>query len=248
MKKILTHLFVFTIVILLTACGKDLEPEKSASNRTNDSIAGNNSLGEDVSDIDSSVDDSSVNSADSSNDQDNNSKPEETTQNPVQTTKPAQTQAPKQTTKATTTTKKPVQTTKPAVTTSKPTYDSSFTSEVLRLVNVERQNAGLSPLGTSTALNQAAQVRANELIQLFDHKRPDGRSIWTVLDEHNISRTTSGENIAAGQTTPAKVVEEWMNSPGHRANILNASFKQLGVGYAKTNSGYKHHWAQLFIG
>ena len=118
----------------------------------------------------------------------------------------------------------------------------------MRLVNIERANAGLAPLGTSNALNQATQVRATELIQLFAHERPDGRSIWTVLDEYGISRRTSGENIAVGQTTPAQVVEGWMNSPGHRANILNPNFTKLGVGYAKTNTGYKHHWAQMFIG
>lgn len=260
MKKIFINIFVLTLAILLTACGNGLNTKKSASNKANtNSVVDKNSISEDLSTNDGSsvetTDESiQIDVAQGSNKVTTNStegatqketSKAVTTQQPVKTTKPATTTK--------TTTRKPVQTTKAPTTTKpstaqQPTYDGSFTSEVLRLVNIERANANLAPLGTSNALNQAAQVRANELIQLFAHERPDGRSIWTVLDECGISRRTSGENIAVGQTTPAQVVEGWMNSPGHRANILNANFTQLGVGYAKTNTGYKHHWAQMFIG
>lgn len=258
MKKIFINIFVLTLAILLTACGNGLNTKKSASKKADtNSVVDNNSTSENKSVVttDASI---QVETAQGANNTTTKSveivTPKQTTkavttQQPVKTTKPATT-----TKKATakTTTKKPVQTAKTPTTTKpsveQPTYDGSFTSEVLRLVNIERANAGLAPLGTSNALNQATQVRATELIQLFAHERPDGRSIWTVLDEYGISRRTSGENIAVGQTTPAQVVEGWMNSPGHRANILNPNFTQLGVGYAKTNTGYKHHWAQMFIG
>ena len=78
--------------------------------------------------------------------------------------------------------------------------------------------------------------------------RPDGRSCFTVLAETKISYRTCGENIAAGQTTPQEVVKGWMNSEGHRKNILNGSFTKLGVGYVKASTGYKYYWTQMFIG
>ena len=123
-------------------------------------------------------------------------------------------------------------------------------AEVVRLVNVERAKEGLPALGTFDSLTQAAEIRAPELPTLFSHDRPDGSSCFTALDATGASKGayTSGENIAAGSSTAADVVEQWMNSPGHRANILNKDFTHIGVGYCKSGSGYGHYWVQMFVG
>ncbi len=125
---------------------------------------------------------------------------------------------------------------------------TDFISEVVRLVNEERAAYGLSPLQTMEGLTAAAQIRAEELPELFSHTRPDGSSCFTVLNEAGIKYSMSGENIAAGQSTPAAVVSSWMDSEGHRANILNSRFQYIGVGYVQTNSGYGRYWTQLFVG
>ncbi len=91
----------------------------------------------------------------------------------------------------------------------------------------------------------AANVRAKEIKQQFSHTRPDGRSFDTVLTENGVSFRGSGENIAYGQRSPEAVMEGWMNSAGHRANILNANFKNIGVGYYQDTNGV-NHWVQLF--
>lgn len=123
-------------------------------------------------------------------------------------------------------------------------------AEVVRLVNVERAKEGLPALGTFDSLTKAAEIRAPETAKLFSHDRPDGSSCFTALDATGASKGayTSGENIAAGSSTAADVVEQWMNSPGHRANILNKDFTHIGVGYSKSNSGYGHYWVQMFVG
>lgn len=122
--------------------------------------------------------------------------------------------------------------------------NSNYAEEILRLVNVERQKAGLSNVSQSSLLDSAALVRAKEIPQLFSHTRPNGQSCFSVLSELGISYNGAGENIAMGQTSPAQVMNEWMNSSGHKANILNPSFKNLGVGVYK--SGSKYYWAQMF--
>lgn len=156
------------------------------------------------------------------------------------TTKPVATT--KATTKATTA--KPT-TTKPSTQQTAPISNTQFVAEVLRLCNIERQNAGIAPLSASTQLNQAAAIRANEIITSFSHTRPDGTSCFTVLKQLNISYNNAGENIAAGQKTPQEVVTGWMNSEGHRKNILNPAFNKLGVGYV-TGGSYGHNWVQVF--
>lgn len=123
---------------------------------------------------------------------------------------------------------------------------SQYLQEVLDLVNQERAAAGLAPLTLDEKLNEAAKVRAQEITSNFSHTRPDGTAPFTVLQEYGCSYMTAGENIAAGQSTPAKVVESWMNSEGHRANILSPDFSKLGVGYCQVDSGYNHYWVQLF--
>ena len=124
---------------------------------------------------------------------------------------------------------------------------SEFAEEVLKLVNIERDKAGVDPLELAEELNECAEIRAEELIKNFSHTRPDGTSCFTILED--IQYNTCGENIAAGSPTPERVVEQWMESPGHRANILNGNYKYLGVGYCyNENDMYRHYWVQLFIG
>ena len=99
-------------------------------------------------------------------------------------------------------------------------------------------------LQTNGAINEAAQVQVKEISTLFDHTRPDGTTCFTALDDAGIRYSTAGENIAVGYSTPEQVVNGWMNSEGHRANILNASFTTIGVGYDSTG----RYWVQLFVG
>lgn len=129
--------------------------------------------------------------------------------------------------------------------TSKPVDFNGYVDEVIRLVNVERANAGLAPLAKNGAVCQAAEVRASEIGVSFSHTRPDGRSCFTVFEEFGISYTACGENIALGHQTAEEVVRGWMNSPGHRANILNEDFEEIGVGVCDVNGVL--HWAQLFL-
>ena len=121
----------------------------------------------------------------------------------------------------------------------------TFAQEVVRLVNVERAKAGLTALTLDTELEKAATIRSNEIINNFSHTRPNGSSFSTVLKENNISYKLAGENIAWGQKTPEAVVTAWMNSEGHRANIMNTSFSKIGVGNVKNASG-TIYWTQLF--
>jgi len=117
---------------------------------------------------------------------------------------------------------------------------------ITELVNEHRAAAGLSPVKYSAQISKAAQVRAVEIEKSFSHTRPDGRYFSTVFAEHGISYRYSGENIAWGQKSPEEVVTAWMNSAGHRANILNANFTELGVGYRQNARGV-NYFTQLFI-
>jgi len=119
-----------------------------------------------------------------------------------------------------------------------------FAYEVHRLTNIERARFGVHPLGTIPGLIGAAQLRTVETTVFWSHTRPDGRDPFTVLPEFNVSFRWAGENIAWGQTSPAMVVQGWMNSPGHRANMLNTNFNNLGVGVVE--SGSRLYWVQLF--
>ncbi len=125
------------------------------------------------------------------------------------------------------------------------TSESAYAAEVVRLVNAERAKEGLSALKVDSAVQAAAQVRAKETVTSFSHTRPNGSSCFTALQEAGVSYTGAGENIAYGQKTPAEVVNAWMNSPGHRANIMNGSFTTIGVGCYK--SGNTYYWSQFFI-
>ena len=124
---------------------------------------------------------------------------------------------------------------------------SSFADEVIRLVNKQRTANGLSKFTTSNKLSDVAQTRAKELTESYSHTRPDGSSCFTALREANIDYTAAGENIAAGYSTPEAVVEGWMNSKAHRANILNPNYSKIGVGYFADGSGYGSYWVQVFV-
>lgn len=122
---------------------------------------------------------------------------------------------------------------------------SAFEQEVLDLVNKERAAYGLSALQADSKVQAAAKIRANEILKSFSHTRPDGRAFSTALNEAGATYSGAGENIAKGQRTPEEVVNAWMNSAGHRANILNSKYKYLGVGCVKSGSS-SYAWTQIF--
>lgn len=138
-----------------------------------------------------------------------------------------------------------VSTTEAATNPAEDNQDKSYAEQVVDLVNKERAKAGLSALTLDKTIESAALVRAKEIEVSFSHTRPNGSSFSTVLSENGISYRGAGENIAWGQTSPEAVMEAWMNSEGHRANILNASFTKIGVGYYQNSAGRKF-WTQLF--
>ena len=119
--------------------------------------------------------------------------------------------------------------------------------DVFWLVNQERERQGLSPLVLSDGLNDAASIRAVELDELYSHTRPDGTSCFTAIEK---SYNGGGENIYVSPTNPEAAMIGWMNSDGHRANILTSSFKFIGIGYYyyEESKSWKDHWVQMFGG
>lgn len=132
---------------------------------------------------------------------------------------------------------------------SAPATNSQFEQQVVQLVNQERAKAGLKPLTYDAQLSQVARLKSQDMANkgYFSHNSPTYGSPFDMMKQFGVSYRTAGENIAAGQRTPAQVVQAWMNSPGHRANILNSQFTHIGVGYA-TGGSYGHYWTQMFIG
>ena len=122
---------------------------------------------------------------------------------------------------------------------------AAYAKQVADLVNQERAKAGLSPLKVDVTVQSAAQVRAKEIVSSFSHTRPNGSSFSSALTEAGVSVRGAGENIAYGQSSPEKVMEGWMNSSGHRANILNSSYTSIGVGCYQ-GAGGTLYWTQLF--
>lgn len=121
---------------------------------------------------------------------------------------------------------------------------SSAASEVVRLTNSARSQNGYAALVEDGALSEAAAVRAREIARSFSHTRPSGASFSSALSESGVSYLRAGENIASGQKSASEVVNAWMNSPGHRANILNSSYSRIGS--ASVNIDGTHYWVQLF--
>jgi len=122
---------------------------------------------------------------------------------------------------------------------------AEFRAEMLRLVNEEREKAGLAPLEYHEELTEAAQRRAEEAAEKFSHTRPDGARWVTVFEEHGLKYQVARENLAKGFRTAAAMVRAWMNSEGHRANILASDYTYLGVGYCVREDG-TIFTAQLF--
>ena len=146
---------------------------------------------------------------------------------------------------ATQPTSQPQPTTQPSGSAS---YNKEFADKVIELVNAARAKEGLSPLTKDTTLTNLSNIRSKETATLFSHQRPDGTSWSMVLKQNNVSYTSAAENIAAGQNTPEAVVKEWMNSPSHRANIMNSKYNKIGVScYVDQNAPYRYYWEQLFI-
>ena len=115
---------------------------------------------------------------------------------------------------------------------------------MLDLVNAERAKYGLSALSADSKVQAAAEIRAEEIKSVFSHTRPNGTKFSTALTQVGATFRGAGENIASGQRTPEQVVNAWMNSEGHRANILNEKYKYLGVGCVSKGGSYA--WVQIF--
>ncbi|MBE6845746.1 MAG: hypothetical protein E7508_08595 [Ruminococcus sp.] len=153
---------------------------------------------------------------------------------------PSQTQPAVTTTPATTTTTV-------ATTVSQADTAKVYAEEVLKIVNAKREAVGAEPLTLNSKMCSAAMVRAQEITELFSHTRPDGQSWSSIYSEFGITYYNAGENIAAGSSTPQGVMNQWVNSSGHYANIINSDFTELGVGYVYApNSPYGYYWVQLF--
>lgn len=125
--------------------------------------------------------------------------------------------------------------------------NSTYEEKVVQLVNVERQKNGLPDLYLDKAISNVARTKSKDMADnnYFAHQSPTYGSAGEMLLKFGITWSAWGENIASGQTTPEKVVNEWMNSPSHRANILSPNFIFIGVGYT-TNSTGRTFWTQMF--
>jgi len=122
---------------------------------------------------------------------------------------------------------------------------SEFEQRVVELTNAERAKQGLPALKIDTELSKVARIKSEDMQKnnYFDHNSPTYGSPFDMMKKFGISYTSAGENIAQGQRTPEEVVQAWMNSAGHRANILNNGFTHIGVGYIESGN----YWTQQFI-
>lgn len=122
----------------------------------------------------------------------------------------------------------------------------SFEKEVVRLVNEIRVQNGLKQLTPHWELSRIARYKSKDMSEngYFSHTSPVYGSPFEMIKNFGLSYKTAGENIAKGQRTPESVVSAWMNSKGHRANILNSGYTKIGVGYEKSGN----YWTQMFIG
>lgn len=122
---------------------------------------------------------------------------------------------------------------------------SSYEAEVIRLVNQIRKQNGLKELQTDWQLSRVARYKSQDMKNknYFSHTSPTYGSPFDMMKSFGISYKSAGENIAKGQKTPQAVVNAWMNSAGHRANILNSSYTHIGVGYVESGN----YWTQMFI-
>lgn len=121
-------------------------------------------------------------------------------------------------------------------------------NEVVRLVNIERAKNGLQALKANWQVARVARYKSQDMANkgYFSHTSPTYGSPFKMMESFGVKFSAAGENIAMGQRIPAEVMKGWMNSPGHRANILSAAYSQIGVGLAKNSSG-SLYWTQMFI-
>ncbi|WP_163582718.1 SafA/ExsA family spore coat assembly protein [Gracilibacillus saliphilus] len=128
-----------------------------------------------------------------------------------------------------------------------PTKDEikSIEHQVIQYTNQEREKYGLSPLRPDWQLSRVARYKSQDMQQnnYFSHQSPTYGSPFNMMSDFNINYRSAAENIAQGQETPYQVVQAWMNSSGHRANILNGEYTHIGVGYVRSGN----YWTQMFI-
>ena len=122
---------------------------------------------------------------------------------------------------------------------------TSFEQQVIDLTNEKRASRGLKPLNANWELSRVARYKSQDMAinKYFSHTSPTYGSPFNMIKNFGIKYRSAGENIAYGQRTPAQVVNSWWNSAGHRANMLNANYTDIGVGYV-ANGNY---WTQMFI-
>ena len=127
--------------------------------------------------------------------------------------------------------------------------DKKLEKEVVTLVNQERAKVGLAPLKDNWELSRVARYKSEDMANknYFSHTSPTYGSPFDMMKNFGIKYMTAGENIAKGQQTSVSVMTAWMNSSGHKANILNANFTEIGVGVARNKSG-TIYWTEQFIG
>lgn len=125
---------------------------------------------------------------------------------------------------------------------------TSLENEVVRLVNVERSKAGVPALVQNSEVGRVARIKSEDFVKnnYFSHTSPTYGSPFDMLKSFGITFTAAGENIASGQKTAADVMNSWMNSSGHKANILSSTYNKIGVGVAKDSNG-SIYWTQMFI-
>ena len=123
---------------------------------------------------------------------------------------------------------------------------SAFEAEVVRLVNIRRAEYGLAGLESDWQLARVARYKSQDMAAkgYFSHNSPTYGSPFDMMKAFGLNYRFAGENIAMGQRTPAEVVNAWMNSAGHRANILNSAYRRIGVGFCPQGN----YWTQMFIG
>jgi len=121
---------------------------------------------------------------------------------------------------------------------------SNYANQVLTLVNSERSKAGLKPLKLNATLTKSAQAKSQDMHdkKYFDHNSPTYGTPFQMMNKFGYKYSYAGENIAMGQKTPKEVMNAWMNSAGHKANILNSNYTEIGIGYVADGN----YWTQQF--
>ncbi len=181
--------------------------------------------------------------------------PKQTSTPTATKTEPKQAEAPKEETKESsepesvksepvTQTEQPKEEPKTTVSSSVKSEFAEWQAEIVRLTNEARKNAGLNTLSYKSSLDAGAIQRATEIITHFSHTRPDGSRFFTVFGPDFRYRSV-GENLARGFRNPQSVFDAWMNSDGHRANILSTKYEEISVAIVRCADG-RYHWVQIF--